>query len=717
MAKRKSVKRKSPTKLATRKRKSRKSVRRKSVKRKSRKSVTRKSVTRKSRKSVKRKSRKSVKRKSRKSVKRKSVKRKSVKRKSVKRKSRKSVKRKSRKSVKRKSRKSVKRKSRKSAKRKSRKPVNKIPFRANVNYKQPHHLMQPLDTQDITTSQSHILQRLQTLPSEDPSRPFFLSVQDKLLLQNVIHKIIGKNHFQCFNKTNGIGQNLINKIQVEKYISEGSFGRVFIGCFPVTDKTMTGAQCDDDSIRIAVKTTGILPLRVADAKAKVLDYQSADWNEAITMNNLVNPLIKSTYTPHLPFLYQWYFCESCKPLYTHGGCMILLTELAREDMASMFKYRLQTLANNTLNINGKEFDGGTSFLLCSLFQIMNGLNAMQQYPQIVHKDIKVQNMLVHRIPENPNEFVHYNVNGQDYWLPNIGSVAMISDFGLCYSENPLVPSVFPIDPKAPENMIPSRKLRDLGLRPGVIMGPPGKEKLSLFEHKSDGGDETQICLLKDWGGASDLFGYTNPTLAGRYGMSALNIHDKSPVGTLQFSIGPLATKLSPSMFLHNMTTKLTPPQIKYMTSKGLEANPLALEFYTNVQYVPSVDFCIDTQDVLRSFGGGARAAFGHTHQSAIWHLGPLLPKASLDLLAEVSKFITVGPSTDDIPHAMLPVFAYPIPKNTETIIISDNPATILASYFIRDFKPFDIFKQKPPANSKIIGSFRQPNGSGSIKFA
>ena len=49
--------------------------------------------------------------------------------------------------------------------------------------------------------------------------------------------------------------------------------------------------------------------------------------------------------------------------------------------------------------------------------------------------IKAQNMLVHTIKATANEFIHYNVNGDDYWLPYIGSVAIKWDKIIYVGEN------------------------------------------------------------------------------------------------------------------------------------------------------------------------------------------------------------------------------------------------------------------------------------------
>jgi hypothetical protein len=562
---------------------------------------------------------------------------------------------------------------------------------------------------------------LKQFNTDDLSKPYFLSIVEKMELQNLIYKIIGKNHYQCFNKSQGEKNNLINKIQVEKYLSKGSFGRVFIGCFPISVKTLTGAKCAENSIRIAVKTTEISPNEMNIMINKPININRHDWREVGIMKYLVNPLLNHGYTSNLPFLYNWYICPDCSPLYTrkignvNSGCIMLLTELAKGDMYDMFiKYMMDLVHNVNLNLSYGGFDSSATFLLCSLFQIMNGLNAMQQYSQITHSDIKSQNMLVHRIKVKPNQYIHYNVNGEDYWLPNIGISAMISDFGLCQTVHPFIPNIFSYTGKPIENKITRR---DLGARPGLIMGPPGKEKFTLFDLQySDIGNlgSHNGVLLKNWNGASDNFAIMKnyPSLYKKYGMSVLNIHKNKLSGHFEYI--PVAS--DPIILQNNklidMNIIVKDKQKKYLESLNISSNPKTLEFYNHVQQIPALDMMNDTQDVLRTFAGGQRSVFSHPHMSATWALGPYLTSNSIEVLQEVAKYTTIGPFSDVIDiDSIQNVFPETWPGCT---ILSDNPAHLLASYFIRDFKYFNIFKKRPPLSSEILGSFKQPNGPGNI---
>ena len=560
----------------------------------------------------------------------------------------------------------------------------------------------------------------------DPTRPFFISTANKRKFQQYIYKIIGKQHNQCFNPSLGEENNLVNKIQVERYISEGSFGRVFIGCFPVKEKSIIGAKCGENSVRIAVKSYKV-PVRYMDNKAwprrtkHEMNAETEGWKEIFIMERMINPMIMKNYTINLPYLYNWYFCGECYPWYGEhyksDACMILLMELAKSDLYGMWMEQLVLNGKTIVTVNDKEFDKSTLFLLCSLFQVMNGLNAMQQYNQIVHEDIKAQNMLVHRVKENLNEYIHYNVNGIDYWLPNIGTIAMISDFGLCYSTSP----VTPIYDKNTTGAPVVNTYKNLGLRPGVIMGPTGKEKLSLFDVKDGTIDPPYFdyrnagILLEDWKGMSHQVGIVKDKLD----IDLRKIYGITP---LEISVGkdykyrkvplPETPILDRDNKIQDANMILTKEQKQFLKSKNIVTDPKNINFYNHVQQIPPIHLMYDTQDVLRTFAGGNRSSFGHTHMSAPWDIGPLLSQSSNKLLKNVSNYIVPGPeSAVQLAHNVVDnlsdVFGI-----TDGFIMSDNPAHMLASYFIRDFADFDLFRTRPDSSKTIIASFTQPNGNG-----
>ena len=250
-------------------------------------------------------------------------------------------------------------------------------------------------------------------------------------------------------------------------------------------------------------------------------------------------------------------------------------------------------------------------------------------------------------------------------------------------------------------------------------GPKGKEKLTLFDVEKPSLGEygtNNAVFLKNWQGASDNFAVskaTNPNLHKFYGMTVLNQHDKKQIGSVEYSAVSNTIEYQNDTLL-DVNIKVTNAQKAYLKSCGITSDPNNIDFYNHVQQIPAMEMGIDTQDVIRTFTGGTRAAFGFYHTSATYRLGPLLSNKSINILSELSKYIAFGPLSEYTTQGSIKDI---FPKTgIECSILSDNPAHLLASYFIRDFKYFDMFKKKPSDRSTIIGSFTQPNGNGSINF-
>ena len=251
------------------------------------------------------------------------------------------------------------------------------------------------------------------------------------------------------------------------------------------------------------------------------------------------------------------------------------------------------------------------------------------------------------------------------------------------------------------------------------MGSKGKEKFTLFDVKDPNfgpyGTNNGV-LLKNWNGASDNFALAKsayPDQYKNYGMGVLDLHNKELMGTYEVKPIPNPAFSSYDGTFLDVNIIVKDNQKKYLQNKGISSNPLDPDFYNHVQQIPSVDTICDTQDVLRTFAGGTRSAYGPAHMSAPWTLGPFLSSDSINVLKEIAKYTTMGPDTDPIwPFAEI-IFPG---AGIEATVLSDNPAHLLASYFIRDFKLFDVFKTKPPSTAEIIGSFEQPDGNGTINF-
>jgi hypothetical protein len=69
----------------------------------------------------------------------------------------------------------------------------------------------------------------------------------------------------------------------------------------------------------------------------------------------------------------------------------------------------------------------------ALFQIFVGILAIQRYFNIVHTDLHIKNILVHKV--QPGGFWTYIIDKKRYYLPNLGYVFVLSDFGFSWIPN------------------------------------------------------------------------------------------------------------------------------------------------------------------------------------------------------------------------------------------------------------------------------------------
>jgi hypothetical protein len=71
--------------------------------------------------------------------------------------------------------------------------------------------------------------------------------------------------------------------------------------------------------------------------------------------------------------------------------------------------------------------------LNALFQIMVGILAIRRYFNMVHTDLHIGNILVHRV--KPGGYWTYIIDNKKYYVPNLGWVFLLSDFGFSWIPN------------------------------------------------------------------------------------------------------------------------------------------------------------------------------------------------------------------------------------------------------------------------------------------
>lgn len=249
-------------------------------------------------------------------------------------------------------------------------------------------------------------------------------------VQSDLSDVIRTHGQQCVNGSN---PKLLDHLQLNRLLGEGSFGNVYSGCSP--------PPCDDTSQQFAIKlarmTTGDFNFPFATNKQP--------WHEAYILKNLINPLVEQGICPNLPLLMDMFTCNSCDFVFkgkkSRKSCLILITELASGDLASW----LSTLPPE-------------DEIYSAIFQIMVGLHAIQYHCQIFNNDVKTPNILYYDV--EPGGYWHYIVHGVDYYVPNHGKMFVLNDFGVSMT----------FDPNHKLTNKVSDRFSDLGARYGMVVG-------------------------------------------------------------------------------------------------------------------------------------------------------------------------------------------------------------------------------------------------------
>jgi len=139
----------------------------------------------------------------------------------------------------------------------------------------------------------------------------------------------------------------------------------------------------------------------------------------IICQTLTNQLVFQHICPHFSLNFYWDFVHKGKEL-------VLYTVNEYADFGDFHQWaRKEHSFQEWLN---------------ALFQIMVGLSCLNRYFGMIHSDFHTGNILVKNVP--PGGYWVYTIDNFKYYLPNLGFVLMIHDFGFAWIPNKLIPVDF-----------------------------------------------------------------------------------------------------------------------------------------------------------------------------------------------------------------------------------------------------------------------------------
>ncbi len=317
---------------------------------------------------------------------------------------------------------------------------------------------------------------------------------------------------------------LTNYITFKKTLGSGSFGEVSLGSLihKVNDTNIY------NRFNFAVKMARQLKIAISP------EYHIA---------NLINRLVLENRAQNLPIMMDSYSCDKCsfgaKSISTKTAkCIFSVSEIATG--GDMVEWISSKPSEESLD--------------SALFQIMAGIHALQHYYGIVNTDIKTQNILIYNV--TPGGYWKYTIYGRDFYVPNLGKMFIVNDFGIAKIYSPRF--------KYP-NELRKNDFISLGDRVFLI----NNNKFEKLENP-----------------------FVKSAKIQKYDSSIVKWDDGSIINVNRVLINPK------NKIVYN-------PILTKAQQKLIGFDSTDLRFYDS-RLAPPLEFMVDTQDVLRIFIGGKR---------------------------------------------------------------------------------------------------------------
>ena len=239
-----------------------------------------------------------------------------------------------------------------------------------------------------------------------------------IFLEKTIRRIIVKSSFDI---NNFIRDRINTYNNIIKYVEKTKIDEDT--CF---DRNLTGElltiQQDkiilDKPLNTASKSVfGFIYIGNIDNNAisiKISKYNSPEIKNEISMLKNLRKLFLNNECPHFPIMYYDIHCKKTdyEPLSGNISYSAIISELANGDL----KIFLSKFYDNYL------------LLINAIEQIIMSILYYNILTKNTHDDCHYGNFLYFKIPEGG--YLHYKIDGKDYYIKNLGYLWIIWDFGL-----------------------------------------------------------------------------------------------------------------------------------------------------------------------------------------------------------------------------------------------------------------------------------------------
>jgi len=143
---------------------------------------------------------------------------------------------------------------------------------------------------------------------------------------------------------------------------------------------------------------------------KKSNIKKAYFNELVS-TLLINQLIVQKVCPNFTLNYFYQTTDTCYKRKSKSRCLLQYNELIPDGTFDKWTEKRHSI----------------KMWYNAFFQIFAGLHAMHKYFDMVHTDLHAENIMVKKV--KPGGYWKYKINDLDYYVPNMGYVFLIFDFG------------------------------------------------------------------------------------------------------------------------------------------------------------------------------------------------------------------------------------------------------------------------------------------------
>jgi hypothetical protein len=237
----------------------------------------------------------------------------------------------------------------------------------------------------------------------------FTTVQRKIDFQNFMKNLNAE--YTRKTKTDDYLYTSVKDMFVHKKLASGVEGVVYISMYkqknhfnmPLIHKVVNLYNIKES------KLVSSLVLNSTPQKLYKLIQTSTTFNKPslteIVAQILVNQMVLQSICPHFVINYYWDYTPPAINMYN--------------------EYINSGTFDKWANEYHSDIEWSSGF-----FQIIVGLIAIKRYFNMTHCDFHTQNVLVHKV--NPGGYWMYTIDNETYYLPNLGWVFVINDFGFAW---------------------------------------------------------------------------------------------------------------------------------------------------------------------------------------------------------------------------------------------------------------------------------------------